>query len=365
MKIEVIKHAAKKISRQKCKYLMALPDQLSEEPRFIVVVGTSAGGLNALTEFVGQLDQTIDASIFVVMHLSRMGITDFLTHRLQKYSTLDCVVPTQGMKIQRAKIYIAPPDAHLMVKKGEIIIGHGAKENRWRPSIDVLFRSAAAAYDGRVIGVILTGLLDDGMAGMLAIKRCGGRTIVQNPNEAEYPNMPLAVLNNMEVDECISLSQMGETLRKFTKAEYVRSVPIPDDIKIEAEIAEDVLIGIDIVKTIGEQSFFTCPDCGGNLWKIKNGGMEHYRCHTGHSYTEHDLGSKQDESIEGTLWVAMRLLEERRKLLKTMEDKSILKGFIRLAQEHEFKVRELDSHIDKLKELLFAFQRVSSTSESA
>ena len=166
-------------------------------PKFVIVVGTSAGGMSALSELVGQLKSGMDAAVFVVMHLSRTSISDFLMHRLQPLTQLKCEIATEGAPIKKNHIYIASPNLHLLVKKGSIILGRGPQENRWRPSIDVLFRSAAAAYSTRAIGVVLTGLLDDGTTGMLTIKRSGGTCIVQDPNEAEYPDMPLSVLNNM------------------------------------------------------------------------------------------------------------------------------------------------------------------------
>lgn len=179
-------------------------------PKFVIVVGTSAGGINALSEFVGQLKTGMDAAVFIVMHLSRTSISDFLFHKLQPLTKLQCEIAAENASIKKDHIYIASPNLHLLVKKGKIILGRGPEENRWRPSIDVLFRSAAAAYSTRTIGVVLTGLLDDGTTGMLAIKRSGGTCIVQDPNEAEYPDMPLSVLNNMEVDYSIGLANMGE-----------------------------------------------------------------------------------------------------------------------------------------------------------
>jgi two-component system chemotaxis response regulator CheB len=193
--------------------------------------------------------------------------------------------------------------------------------------------------------------------GMLAIKRSGGRTIVQDPNTAEYPDMPLSVLNNMQVDECRPLSEIGATINNFAEAEDVPSVEVPDDIKLEAEISEKVLIGIDIVSSLGESTVYSCPSCGGGLWKVEKNGVDHYRCHIGHSFSEKGLNMKQSETLEATLWVAVRIMEERRKLLKNMEEDTNRRGFKRMADEHRLKRREMDGHIDRLKDLLFAVQR--------
>src|SRR5689334_14630432 len=179
---------------------------MEKEPKFIVVIGTSAGGIRALEELVMQLTPEMDAAFFVVLHLSRKGVGDVLFQRLQRHSTLPCRVAVNGEPIQKGVVYLAPPDNHLILEKGRIIVGRGAHENRWRPSINNLFRSAAAAYSSRVIGIVLTGLLDDGTAGMSNIKRAGGITVIQNPDEADYPDMPLSVLENVEVDYVESLS---------------------------------------------------------------------------------------------------------------------------------------------------------------
>lgn len=331
------------------------------KPKFIVVVGTSAGGMAALSEFVGQLKTDMDAAVFIVMHLSRTSISDFLLHRLQPLTQLHCEIATEGAAIQKGHIYISLPNLHLLVKKGSILLGRGPEENRWRPSIDVLFRSAAAAYSTRTIGVILTGLLDDGTTGMLAIKRSGGTCIVQDINEAEYPDMPLSVLNNMEVDYCISLEQMGEVISGIVQTNP-EETPAPDDIIIESQVAERVVVDYDNVKQLGEKSIFACPDCGGGLWNINKGGpgqgkMDRYRCHIGHSYSERDLAFKQGEMFEATLWTALRILEERRNLLMKMQDDYVKKGFSVMGQTYKEKADDMQIHVDKLKEVLFLSQK--------
>ncbi len=331
-------------------------------PKFVVVVGASAGGLNALSEFVGQLKTGMDAAVFIVMHLSRTSISDFLFHQLGPLTDLKCEIATEGASIKKDHIYIASPNLHLLVKKDKIILGRGPEENRWRPSIDVLFRSAAAAYSTRTIGVVLTGLLDDGTTGMLAIKRSGGTCIVQDPNEAEYPDMPLSVLNNMEVDYSIGLANMGEVIESITQTNPEEK-PAPDDVIIESEIAERVVVDYDNVKQLGEHSLYACPDCGGGLWDItkKDGGgkVVRYRCHIGHSYSEKDLVIKQGEIFESTLWTALRIMEERRNLLMKMENDHAKKGLAVIAKNYKEKADEIQVHVDKMKEVLFASQKLA------
>ncbi len=329
-----------------------------KDPKFVIVIGTSAGGMNALIELVAQLKPGMDAAVFIVFHLSRTSVSDFLALRLQQHTSLKCSIAKDGEAIEKDHIYIAAPNHHLLVKKNKILLGSGPEENRWRPSIDVLFRSAAAAYSTRTIGVVLTGLLDDGTTGMDAIKRSGGSSIVQDPNEAEYPDMPLAVLNSMEVDHCISLSQMGDVIFNITQT-TPEEKPAPHDVIIESEIAERVVVDFESVKQLGEKSIFACPDCGGGLWNIKNGSgnVSRYRCHIGHSYSEKDLEVKQSEIMESTLWVALRIMEERKTLLKKMEGDNAKKGFSNFAKGYAQKGEALQLHIDNLKEVLFATKK--------
>lgn len=312
-------------------------------PKFVIVVGTSAGGLNALAELVGQLKKGMDAAVFIVMHLSRTSISNFLLHHLQPHTQYTCRVATDGLSINRGEIYIAPPNCHLLIKKNTIVLGRGPEENRWKPSIDVLFRSAAVSYNTRAIGIILTGMLDDGTAGMVAIKRSGGICIIQDPNEAEYPDMPLSVLNSIEADYCIRLADMGKIISDITNT-IPEERPVPNDVLIESEIAERVVIDYNNIKKIGEQSIYACPDCGGGLWKITNdnGNQENdsrYRCHIGHAYTEKDLIIKQAEVFESTLWVALRIMEERRNLLAKMERDPCKKRTFHDCQELQRKSR--------------------------
>lgn len=333
-----------------------------ETPKFVVVIGTSAGGLNALSEFVSQLPPATDAAYFIVMHLSRTSISDFLLSRLQNQTALKCEIAQEGLSIARNHIYIASSNEHLLVKADRIVLGRGPEENRWKPSIDVLFRSAAAAFSTRAIGVILTGLLDDGATGMLAIKRSGGICIVQDPNEAEYPDMPLAVINTMEVDYCIKLADMGEVISEIVQTDPAR-VEAPDDVLIESQIAERVVVDYDNVRQLGEKSIYACPDCGGGLWALSSEGedfssLTRYRCHIGHSYSEKDLVLKQEQVFESTLWVALRIMEERKTLLRKMEKDNIKRGFLTGAKSYQEKADAIQVHVDKMKEILFDSQKL-------
>ncbi len=326
-------------------------------PKFIVVIGASAGGLNALAELVQGLQKGLEVAYCIVLHLSRKGIGDFVVHRLKQVTAMPCSLAANGAPIKTDNIYIARPNQHLLVKDNKFLLGAGPEENRFRPSIDVLFRSAAAAYSSHATGIILSGLLDDGTSGMWAIKRSGGTCIVQDPNEAEYPDMPLSVINNMEADHVASLQEIGPLISEIVKNKKGRKKPVPKDVLTESKIAEQTAVGIDDVKKLDVvQSLFACPDCGGGLWEAQNDIIKRYRCHIGHAYTERDLVLKQSEAAGATLWTALRMMEERKHLLKKMESENKKKGYTSLSSSNVEKQTELKVHIDKMKEILFDLQ---------
>jgi two-component system chemotaxis response regulator CheB len=327
-----------------------------QHPKFIVVIGASAGGLNALAEMVQNLQKGLDVAYCIVLHLSRKGIGDYVVHRLKEVTTMHCSLATHGNIIKKDNIYIARPNQHMLVKENKFLLGAGPEENRFRPSVDVLFRSAAAAYGSHAIGIILSGMMDDGTSGMWAIKRSGGSCIVQDPNQAEYPNMPLSVINNMEVDYVATLEEMGSLLPKIMKKKKGRKKPIPKEIIEESKIAERTAIRIEDIEKIADKSEFACPDCGGNLWSVKGDIVKRYRCHIGHAYTEKDLVIKQAETASTTLWVALRMMEERKHLLKKMEVESAKKGHKSLSARNAEKQDGLEHHIERLKKILFDLQ---------
>ena len=327
-----------------------------KHPKYIVVIGASAGGLDALTELVRNLKKGLDIAYCIVLHLSRKGIGDFVVHRLKQITDMPCQMAVDGGAIKTSNIYIARPNQHLLVKNEKFILGGGPEENRFRPSIDVLFRSAAVAYSSHTIGIILSGLLDDGTSGMWAIKRSGGTCIVQDPNEAEYPDMPLSVINNMEVEHVSPLGEIGGLIAQIIKLKKGRKKAVPKDVIAESKIAETTAVGIGDIEKIADLSSFACPDCGGNLWAVKGDIIKRYRCHIGHAYTEKDLVIKQAETASTTLWVALRMMEERKHLLKKMQIETEKKGHKTLALNHIERHDDMERHITTLKKILFDLQ---------
>jgi two-component system chemotaxis response regulator CheB len=287
------------------------------EIKNIIVIGASAGGIKAINRLTASLPEGLPVAFFIVIHMSKHSQPKVIAHQLQKTTEYICKVAEDGETIRSGYIYISPADHHMIVKPGKIRLVHGPHENRWRPSIDVLFRSAVAAYDSHVTGIILSGLLDDGTSGMSTINRSGGICIVQEPSEAEYDDMPLSVINNVPVDHRVLIQDMGYIIAdELSKPSS--NLPIPEDVRIEAEITERMVSGVPEMEKIGTHSNFTCPDCGGNLWEIKDDVLPRYRCHTGHVYTGLALFEKQSEQMEESIWISIRMLEERRNLLLTL-----------------------------------------------
>ena len=324
----------------------------------VVVVGASAGGYTALIKLIGQLSPDFSAPILVVQHISADATGDVILDALNKFSKLKCVHAVNEEMLQNGYVYLAPSDHHLLVvESGRMHVTKGAQENRSRPAIDPLFRSAAVAFGNRTIGIILTGYLDDGTAGMVAIKRCGGTCVVQDPKDADYPDMPTNALNQVKVDYCVPISGMGDILLKLTARKAENQVPIPEDLRREALIAERVLSDLDAVNALGKQVPFNCPGCGGVLWKMNEGSLLRYRCHTGHAYTAASLLAEQTGKIEETMWVALRMFEERRNLLTTISKEQ--KGAA--ARSAKERADQSQTHIDRIRSILLSDDKVNNS----
>jgi two-component system chemotaxis response regulator CheB len=314
---------------------------MASKGRNIIVIGTSSGGLEALDALIGQLPTNLPASIFIVQHMAPENTGVALLHRLSRHRAFGCNLAKNGESFKPGQIYIAPPDNHLLVKKNNVLVTKGARENRSRPGIDPLFRSAAVTHTSRVIGVVLTGMLDDGTAGLIAIKKCGGITVVQDPKDAAYPGMPQSALNNLKVDYCVPISEMGRLLETLTRERPGKSRPVPKDVRSEAEIAERVLSDVAKVNILGKQVPYNCPNCGGVLWEMDSPHVSRYRCHTGHSFTLPALLESQAEKIEETLWISLRMFEERKNLLNSTQSTSAVE-----------RAKETQIHIERIRAIL-------------
>ena len=290
-------------------------------PRNIVVVGASSGGIEALSALLALLPADFPAAIFVVVHVSADS-PGVLPRILARAGALPVETAKNGGAILSGRVYVAPPDRHLLLEHGSIRITRGPKENRFRPAIDPLFRSAAQAYGEQVIGVVLSGSLDDGTAGLWAIKDRGGLAIVQEPSEAAYPSMPLSALQHVAVDHRVTIAEMARLLPQLVTAVVAEKedVGVPDKLQdkleIETRIAREDNPLESGVMTLGPLSPYTCPECNGVLVQLQEGNLLRFRCHTGHAYSLESLLAGIHESIDKTLWNTVRTLEEHMLLLR-------------------------------------------------
>jgi two-component system, chemotaxis family, protein-glutamate methylesterase/glutaminase len=287
----------------------------------IVVIGASAGGIEALRTLVSGLPADFSAPLCVVVH-SAPQAPAVLDEILSRSGPLRASNALGGERIQSGHIYVAPPDCHLVVEPGMLRVTKGPRENRFRPAIDPLFRSAAQVYGPGVIGVILTGGLDDGTAGLWTVKQLGGTAIVQDPDEALYPGMPQNAIMHVNVDHIVPLSEIAPLLVELTgePARVATEFPVPEEVTVEVEIAMEhnpIDAGLE---RIGEPSRFACPECHGVLLQLKEGPYTRFRCHTGHAYSVASLLAAISEGIEDSLWVAIRSLEEGQLLLARMAE---------------------------------------------
>jgi two-component system chemotaxis response regulator CheB len=296
------------------------------------------------------LDNSIDAAVLVVQHLSRSSDANAIASIYQRQTSLHCQIAIDQMILESGNVYIAPPDHHLVVERDHLNVIDGPHENRYRPSIDVLFRSAAVAFGNRVIAVVLTGMLEDGTSGMSAVKQGGGIAIVQNPQDAEFPSMPSSILNTISVDYEADLSAIPSIIHEILDKPLPPQIQIPKQLQIEADITKRMMSNIDDLKTISDRSDFVCPDCGGGLWLMKNDPNHRYRCHTGHVYTEKLLNQIQDERLEESIWVSIRMLEEKANLLKVMGSRHSENGS--RTPDYTQRIEETNRHIKRLKKLL-------------
>lgn len=280
----------------------------------LIVVGASAGGVEALTYLVQHLPTDLNASVMVVLHVYSQS-PPVLAQILNSAGKLPASTAQDGEAIEKGRIYVAPPDYHLRLKPGYLQLTKGPRENHHRPAIDPLFRSAARAYKKRVIGVILTGMLDDGTAGLMAVKMQGGVAIVQDPDDAMYSGMPRSALENVEnIDYILPLSEIPSNLVNIvnTRAEKPRKS------NLESGIAQSNMEAEDSNTLPAKPSTFTCPDCGGSLWEFEEGKMLRFKCHVGHAFGTETLRALQSEDLEEALWSAARALQEKAMLSERM-----------------------------------------------
>jgi two-component system chemotaxis response regulator CheB len=283
----------------------------------IIVIGASAGGVEALQVLVGGFPPDLPAAVFVVLHRAAEG-QSLLAHVLGRAGALPVADGVDGEAISSGRIYVAPPDHHLLVERGFVRVTRGPKENRFRPAVDVLFRSAAYSYGPRVIGVILTGALDDGTAGLWAVKDRGGLAVVQEPWEALHSSMPENALRYVRVDACVPLAKIAPTLVRFARepAAAEGDYPVSKKLALETRMARERYPFDMSLLDVGELSPYTCPECHGSLVQLRDGDITRFRCHTGHAFSMDSLLAEVSGSLETSLWNTLRTVQESMLLLR-------------------------------------------------
>jgi two-component system, chemotaxis family, protein-glutamate methylesterase/glutaminase len=281
-----------------------------------IVIGASSGGVAALLELAAGLPPDLPAVVGVVLHVG--SLPSILPQLLTARSALPAVHPQDGDALRPGTIYVAPPDRHMLFTPDGVRLSHGPRENHARPAIDPLFRTAALHWRERTIGVVLSGQLDDGTAGLKAIKDCGGTALVQDPVDAVEPAMPTSALANVAVDHCLPVTAMAPLLLELVgrRTAAARS-RLPEGIAREQAIFERKNV-MENLSALAEPSALTCPDCGGGLWELKDTKPLRYRCHTGHAFTAASLEAAQTDTAEHALWSSVRALQERELLLRRL-----------------------------------------------
>jgi two-component system, chemotaxis family, protein-glutamate methylesterase/glutaminase len=326
----------------------------SPEKRDTVVLGASAGGIEALQRLLPAFTLGVDASIFVVQHLPPDGrsVLDRILARATPYKVS---FAEDGEAILSRHVYVAPPDRHLLIEDDRIRLLRGARENHSRPAIDPLFRSAAVARRGRVIGGVLSGLLDDGSAGLLSVKRCGGVAFVQSGLDAIEPEMPdrAAAALDGSLDGSLSAEAMGTQIAGLvgTPAPVAN---VPPDVKLELDMLLGAVTAIEVLSSQGPPLPVSCPECGGPLWGLQDGRLQRYRCHTGHTFGVDSLLSAQGRQIEQALWAAIKGLEQRAQVLLNLARDEVMQRRLRAAQNFEAEAGQLKHHAQTLHDVLVA-----------
>ena len=319
--------------------------------RDTVVIGASAGGIQALRTIVRALPSPFEAAVLIVLHIG--GHRSTLASILRSSGPHPVIDPRDGETVRPGHVYVAGPDRHMLLEYDRIRLSRGPRENHTRPAIDPLFRSAALTRGDRVIGTLLTGRLDDGVAGLQAIKECGGVVVVQDPSSAEEPEMPASALRNVAVDRVVALESIPAALVDLVgQPASAPAAAAAGDVPVHLSREHAIALGdgpvIEALDSVGHVTNYSCPDCGGSLWQIDAAGPPRFRCHTGHAYSMKALLQAQSTDTEYALWSAVRALQEKAMMLRQaaglerrLRETDAAEGMERRADEYETQASAL------------------------
>lgn len=338
----------------------------------IIVVGASAGGFEALKTLIGGLPADLPASVFIVWHMAP-DIRGILPQVLDRFHRLPVAHAYDGQPIERGHVYVAPPDRHLLIEDGRMLLTRGPKENRFRPAVDPLFRSAAYCHGPNVTGIILSGALDDGTSGLWTVKNQGGTAIVQDPKDAEISSMPENAIREVKVDYIVPVAEMPELIvRLLTEREGLRDRQEEGQRGRDAELSKQLATEISIaaeddalaltVMQFGDLTPYTCPDCHGVLSMLREGGRMRFRCHTGHAFTPDVLLAAVTENIETSVWNAIRGVDESIMLLDHLGDHFAEENEPKLAALYFKKANDAKARNQLLRDAVFSHEQLNADS---
>lgn len=323
--------------------------------RDIVVIGCSAGGVEALPRVLHPLPVDLPVAVFIVQHMAPTK-TPYLVDILSRATQIPVGWAEQGDRIQRGRIYVAPPDVHLIFTNEHLTLTRGARENHARPSIDKLFRSAAAVHGSRTIGVLLTGMLDDGVAGLRAIRETGGFVIIQDPDDAAFPELPSRALQALAPDRMLPLDRIASTILAAAQ-ERVPALRVPEGISLEAALDRKGNATPAELERLGPQSAIACPECQGPMWQLGEDESRRYRCYLGHVVTAREVLVQGTVAVEAALWSAVRALNERAMTLETLARDSERSGNLQAAETYTQRAQESRTQADLARQFMLDLVR--------
>ncbi|PWT73085.1 MAG: chemotaxis protein CheB [Bacteroidetes bacterium] len=331
--------------------------------KHLIVMGASAGGFEALKTIVKDLPSDFETPILIVWHMSP-DVRGILPQVFNNLGEIYAAHAYDKEELKPHRIYVAPPDYHMLLDDGKIRVSHGPKENRFRPAVDPLFRSAAYSYGKRVIGVILSGGMDDGVAGLWTIKHYGGTTVIQDPKEAEVPSMPQNASTQVKIDYSVPSFKITELLVKLSKRPITQTNDIMKDeqTKKEIEIASEANTLEKNFLIFPRLTPFTCPECNGVLSRLQNDNIIRFRCHTGHAYSLDSLMAALNEKIEDNMYNAIRAIAESIILLNHMGDHYAEINQPKLAALYFKKAKEAENRSQLIRQAAFSHEQFSSES---